>query len=599
MLLRLYINIVLVTLCCSGLYAQLDTTLNRILNLESDSLILDQLVMEGNKLLRIDLEKAWIYANHHDSITSATQNGLWKAESLTIKGNIHFTANEYDAAIERLTAAAQLFEQHDPLYHELASISNTIAAIYTQREGYDKAIDYYNNSLRIIEASKDTAFLAITSLNSSVPHIQLKNHKLAEEALLKADSLLQIVGPAIYRGYSLLNLADNYQEQGLHDLARQHALKAMTFMPLTSDPKIHSGANLILAKAEQADNYFQKAIDHYRMALEISESVQYTNHMVEANSGLWTCYELVGQYEKGFVYLKQYESLKDTLNKASEDQRMLDVLKKFEFEKKEAEVDQLKLVDELNQEKIAQQKMALAGTGLGLAILSFLLYRIFTQKNKIQEKNEVINQALKDKDFLLKEIHHRVKNNLQVISSLLGIQSRGIADAKAKEAINESRSRVHSMSLIHQNLYKKENLTGVQINEYLSKLAQNLLTTYNISQGNIIVETDVEALSLDVDTVVPIGLIVNELITNSLKYAFPNHTDGKITIKLKELSGQLFLSVADNGIGLDSDQLHIKKESFGHSLIKAFKNKLGADITIDGQDGTKVELLIKNYRLIA
>jgi len=153
-------------------------------------------------------------------------------------------------------------------------------------------------------------------------------------------------------------------------------------------------------------------------------------------------------------------------------------------------------------------------------LLIGLLYRNQKQKKLISIQND-------EKDILLREIHHRVKNNLQVISSLLGIQSRSIKDVQAKQAIHEGRARVHSMSLIHQNLYKKDNLTGVDMRVYLNKLSTDLINTYNLSEGQIEIEKDIDELILDVEYVVPIGLIINELISNALKYAFPDQQNGK------------------------------------------------------------------------
>lgn len=149
----------------------------------------------------------------------------------------------------------------------------------------------------------------------------------------------------------------------------------------------------------------------------------------------------------------------------------------------------------------------------------------------------------------MKEIHHRVKNNLQIISSLLDLQSLTIQDAQASEAVKESRNRVHSMALIHQNLYNEGNIKGIQIENYINHLAENLFQSYNIQPGKVKLKTDIEQIDLDVDTVIPIGLILNELLSNSLKYAFTNKEAGIILVKLKQLNGSLLLEVKDNGAG--------------------------------------------------
>ena len=233
----------------------------------------------------------------------------------------------------------------------------------------------------------------------------------------------------------------------------------------------------------------------------------------------------------------------------------------------------------------------LGATG-AIGLLGFFSYRLRNKNRRIQKQDQ-------EKEVLLKEIHHRVKNNLQVISSLLGLQGLSIKDAKAKAAIQEGRSRVHSMSLIHQSLYKKDNLTGIEMKPYLQKLTADLIATYNYQDVEIQSVINSEDITLDVETVVPIGLIINELVTNSVKYAFEGRQKGVIKVELSEDNGLLRLVVSDNGIGLDNDQLKTKEDSYGHSLIRAFRDKLDAEIKVENQDGTKIDLIIKSYKVVA
>ena len=308
-------------------------------------------------------------------------------------------------------------------------------------------------------------------------------------------------------------------------------------------------------------------------------------------------FSLFGQTVKAFNSLQNYSSIKDSLNNLRNVKTIENLEIKYDSEKKANEITRLELEDQLNQTQINQQRFAIGGLLGGVGLLGLLLYRIFGQNKRINAQNAVITDALADKETLLREIHHRVKNNLQVISSLLGIQSLQIKDVKAKEAIQEGRNRVHSMSLIHQNLYKKDNLTGIEMRDYMKKLSTSIISSYSLQPDQVEVEQDIEDMTLDVETVVPIGLITNELLTNSLKYAFPDNRKGVITIKLREQSNQLQLKISDNGIGLDPDQLKLKEENFGHSLIRAFRNKLDATIDIHGDNGTEVTIVMNNYKI--
>ena len=216
----------------------------------------------------------------------------------------------------------------------------------------------------------------------------------------------------------------------------------------------------------------------------------------------------------------------------------------------------------------------------------------------INEQNSIISTALTEKEILLKEIHHRVKNNLQVISSLLALQGKYISDDHALDALWQGQDRVQSMALIHQDTYQTNNLKGVNTQDYFEQVVDNLFDSYNISEEEITLELEVAPLMLDVDTMIPLGLVINELVSNSLKHAFKKESNGKIEVKLKEVTQELILKVSDNGKGIVSLN-EIEGKSFGYELIKAFAKKLKAEIAIDNSEGFAIELRIKNYKTAA
>jgi two-component sensor histidine kinase len=231
--------------------------------------------------------------------------------------------------------------------------------------------------------------------------------------------------------------------------------------------------------------------------------------------------------------------------------------------------------------------------------LAAVAYKAYTANRKKKEllnkQNILIERSLREKEILLKEIHHRVKNNLQLVSSLLSLQSTYIQDAHALDAVKESRNRVHSMALIHQDLYQEDDLTGIEVQEYIGKLCENLFNSYNIRPGRVHLIRDIQPLHLDVEIVVPLGLMLNELITNCLKYAFPEG-EGTIKIIVEESSNRLKICVYDNGVGLAPDINITESGTFGFKMIHAFVQKMKGDIKIYSEDGTKVELLVRNFK---
>ncbi len=207
------------------------------------------------------------------------------------------------------------------------------------------------------------------------------------------------------------------------------------------------------------------------------------------------------------------------------------------------------------------------------------------------ENEEKIRTSLREKEALLKEIHHRVKNNLQVVSSLLGLQSRGVTDERTRRAFQESQNRVHSMALLHEALYQSENLSAVDFPVYIRQLASHLFHSYGVAPQRIHLRTDLDQLYLDLDAAVPCGLIINELLSNSLKYAFPDGREGEIRIELHEHAGGVArLIVADNGVGLRSDVDLATARTLGLRLVRSLSEQLGGKIEVVSNKGTEIRL---------
>lgn len=227
---------------------------------------------------------------------------------------------------------------------------------------------------------------------------------------------------------------------------------------------------------------------------------------------------------------------------------------------------------------------------------NILLEKALEEKELIRSIAESnLKKSLEEKDILLKEVHHRVKNNMQIISSILKMQERLIDDPKLKTVLGESQNRIRSMALIHENLYRNETLANIKFANYVQSLTTNLSRTYSDLQGRISFRFDIEDVSLPIDIGIPCGLIINELISNSFKHAFVGRDKGQISISLSVENGREYvMHVADDGIGIKEHQSFENSSSLGMRIVSKLIQQIEGTLEYDFNQGTKYIIRFKN-----
>jgi two-component sensor histidine kinase len=206
--------------------------------------------------------------------------------------------------------------------------------------------------------------------------------------------------------------------------------------------------------------------------------------------------------------------------------------------------------------------------------------------DKVEHDKKEVAAAQQIK-LLMKELHHRVKNNLQIVSSLLSLQSFRIKDKAAADAVKEGQHRIEAMSLIHQRLYTTDNITEVNIKEYITDLSESLMQAYGYNKNEFDLVLTITDELMNVDKAIPLSLIINELVTNAFKYAFTKETKPQLTVALNHNNGMMELLIQDNGKGIDMQVWQSKSGSYGKELVHTFTKQINGIINMDNQNGTK------------
>jgi len=223
---------------------------------------------------------------------------------------------------------------------------------------------------------------------------------------------------------------------------------------------------------------------------------------------------------------------------------------------------------------------------------------IIAEKEIESRKNaeNKIKLSLEEKNILLQEIHHRVKNNMQIISSLLNLQTRYVDDEEAVNVLKESQNRVRSMAMIHEKLYQSNDLSHINFVDYIQSLVSNLFYSYNIKNLQIKSILEIDDIRLNMETAVPCGLIISEIVSNSLKYAFPNEMHGEILVSLKSVEDGYELIISDNGVGLPEELDFDNNKSLGLILVKSLTEQIDGEITIHRNHGTEFKIRFKELK---
>jgi len=522
------------------------------------------------------------------------QDSIMYAEGLSKKGFVAQNRGEYSEAMKIYSSALDVFKKIDDLQGVGQSLLSLSTTQYYMGQ-YEAAIEFNQQAEDIFIKKNDSFNLIFVYQEISSNYLGLETYEQALIYIKKAMAIAEKVDISPLSRASIHNESGNvHKHLAQYQIALKEYQKSHKIVLSINHPGGLSATTANISDIYMRMGKYEEALPYQLKSYELMNEHGFFMNRLENIDNLGTIYKEIGDYKKALLLREEYQTVSDSMLSAEKDEITKDIATKYQTEQKVALI-------ELQQDQIERQKFikllsfCLAGLFAVVLILSYRNIKSRQNSNALlSEKNSLLDAKNQENELLLKEIHHRVKNNLQTISSLLSLQSESIDDPTAFDAVQESKNRVASMALIHQKLYQRDNLAAIEMRDYFETIGNAIIDSFGERAKRVALEIDMPELELDVDTAVPIGLITNELVTNSLKHAFPNDNHGRIFISLKKLGqDNLELIIADNGQSVENQVKEADSGGFGSLLINLLTTQLGGQIDKQTEEGMSTIISFK------
>ncbi|WP_420146738.1 histidine kinase dimerization/phosphoacceptor domain -containing protein [Spirosoma sp.] len=572
-----------------------------------------------------EIGDTYLYAGKLDSAEATLLHVVKRYKSIRYP-NLHYTYNslssvgtlkgDYAKGLRyALLCIDSMHKTGDTI--SAAAFYGDLGRIYDETGNHRKAIEWFKKSLAKWRQEKLPNFALFNTAGFIAK--DLIAQKKPREALRLIEKLVQEIptNTVIQKACVAQNLA--YCYDALHNprLAEQYYKETLTWYAkngLDFEASQQAEQDIGTFYFEQKD--FRKAGFHLEKALSFFPQKNSLSTIKDIHLLLFKVDSAQGKYVEAIRHFRMHKALNDSLFNETKSKQITSLQINYDTRQKEQDIALLRKQSSLQQIELAHEKTTRNGFIAGAILLAGLLgvsynqYRLKKRSNQlleakqaeINQKNSSLEQVLgekerllDEKEWMLREIHHRVKNNLQVITSLLNAQSDFLDDSTALTAIKDSQNRVQAMALIHQKLYQSDKLDQVNMAEFIEEIVDYLKESFS-PPNSVRIVLELAPIQLDVTMATPIGLIINEAFTNALKYAFPQkagstHHFGTIQIKLQPLNDQLCrLVISDDGVGLP-DGLHVENSAtLGLTMIRGLSQQIGGKLQISQNEGLQIWL---------
>jgi two-component sensor histidine kinase/tetratricopeptide (TPR) repeat protein len=596
---KLYFSLIIYFLTLSSSFAQA-TLLPDSLTNAPDSVKMWALREVGDSLIF-----AGLYVTSKQAFQQALAMAQAKGDRNAIAmgnrgmGFWHEQTGDYGQAIAWYQKALQSFQESGNT-KQFARTLRFVSDCYDRLQNYKQALNYIKQSLALAEKYQYTDLVMQGYEGLAIYESKAKRYQQALILRKKVLAYYESTKDSISYYQALYNIGLLYKNMGQYGRSEQAFKDVLAYGKRQKNDFLIGYAYISLPYALIPQNKLDEAETCCRLALAWVEKVGGEKHtfLEEINGHLSHLWEKRGNYQQALLYYRLQMVSHDSIVSAEKNRQVAELETRYQTRQKEAEIQELA---ESNAEKNRQIWAAVGG----LILLAVLLGTLYNLYERVRRNRQKIQHQSEQLTLMMREIHHRAKNNLAIVSSLLYLQTASLDDDDVIQTMRVGQQRVEAMALIHQRLYQTDQTTTIEMAEYLTDLTESLLKAYGYQVDDFDLQLTIDVEELDVDTAMPLGLIANELITNSLKYAYDFGQRPLLHIWLGTVSrlsdSDIILEVQDNGPGIDMAdwQQTGKSNTFGKHLVTLLSQQLNGMFEVINHNGTLFRLIIPQSRLNA
>lgn len=525
-------------------------------------------------------------------------------------GRNSFRLGDYDNALKYSLLALQTAVKVRDTTTQVCVINLTIASSYLKKGDYHRSIPYSKEVIRIAKKYNNEGFVreGAHQLASAYTHTNQLHKALAvlDEMKSRPSGFLKNIALQI-EYINTLTYAKQFQQ------AKVYVNELESLLPKIYPENIQQIMNVhnTLANYYTEIGKVNKAYQHTELHAQLAHKLNYAKGIQTAEYRYYQLVSIKGDKKSALAHFQKEKAIKDSIDNVSKayqisllniENAAMERNRHIEMLTKDALIKDIKM-------KRAEliQRVTIGGVIVLLLVTALIFSRyklkqknnamLLSQKLEIDKQNDALkhlvsykNQLLGEKDLLLKEVNHRVKNNLQIVMNLLASKSVYLSSESAQQAILDSQSRVRSIAIIHDQLYKTDNITQISIFLYINELVDSFYDFLGSDINNVEILCEIDDFMLDVSQAIPIGIILNEMVTNALKYAFPHQQQGTITILVKKVNAFVEVQISDNGVGLPMNFTLSNVNTLGINLLEGLTAQLGGSLRFENKNGLTILL---------